>query len=244
MSDSPGQFPQTEERIEQFRQKTGFFLAPSLLFALWFLPVRGLSDAAHHLLAVLGAVVALWVTEAAPLPVTALLGPALCVLAGIGSAKEVFRNFADPIIFLFLGSFLLAEGMLHHGLNRRIAFQVLAWPVVGQSSTRLLAAFAGLTGLISMWVSTTATTAMFFPIGIAILSEMARRQSERTGREVRFTELKFGIGLMLVTAFAASVGGLGTPVGTPPNLIGLGLIEQHLGVRISFFQWTCFGVPM
>jgi len=143
MSDSPGQFPQTEERIEQFRQKTGFFLAPSLLFALWFLPVRGLSDAAHHLLAVLGAVVALWVTEAAPLPVTALLGPALCVLAGIGSAKEVFRNFADPIIFLFLGSFLLAEGMLHHGLNRRIAFQVLAWPVVGQSSTRLLAALVG-----------------------------------------------------------------------------------------------------
>jgi sodium-dependent dicarboxylate transporter 2/3/5 len=85
---------------------------------------------------------------------------------------------------------------------------------------------------------------MMYPIAVALLSGMAQRQSERAGREVRFIELKFGTGLMLVTAFAASVGGLGTPVGTPPNLIGIGLIEQNLKIKISFFQWTCFGVPL
>jgi sodium-dependent dicarboxylate transporter 2/3/5 len=233
-----------EERFERLRQRAGLFLAPIVLLALWFAPLSGLSDAAHHLLAVLGAVVVLWITEAIPLPVTALLGPVLCVVTGIGDAKAVFRSFADPILFLYLGSFLIAEAILHHGLNRRIAFHVLGWRVIGESTGRLLAAFAALTGAISMWISNTATTAMMFPIAVAILAEMARRQSERTGREIHFTQLRFGTGLMLITAFAASVGGLGTPVGTPPNLIGLGLIEQHLGLKITFFQWMCFGTPL
>jgi sodium-dependent dicarboxylate transporter 2/3/5 len=233
-----------EERFEQLRRKAGLFLAPVVLLALWFMPLRGLNEAAHHLLAVLGAVVTLWITEAVPLPVTALLGPVLCVMTGIGDAKAVFRSFADPILFLYLGSFLIAEAILHHGLNRRIAFHVLGWRAVGESPGRLLAAFAGLTGAISMWISNTATTAMMFPIAVAILAEMARRQSENTGRQVHFTQVKLGTSLMLVTAFAASIGGLGTPVGTPPNLVGLGLIEQHLGLKISFFQWMCFGTPL
>jgi sodium-dependent dicarboxylate transporter 2/3/5 len=233
-----------EERFERIRQQTGLLLAPLILLALWFAPLPGLSENAHRLLAILGAVVTLWITESLPLPVTALLGPVLCVLTGIGGAEEVFRSFADPIIFLFLGSFLVAEAMLHHGLNRRIAFQVLALRFVGDSPARLLGAFAVITGFISMWVSNTATTAMMFPIAVAILAEMARRQSESEGRVIHFTQLKFGTGLMLVTAFAASIGGLGTPVGTPPNLIGLGLIDQHLKIQIPFLQWMCFGVPL
>jgi sodium-dependent dicarboxylate transporter 2/3/5 len=234
----------TEERFEQFRQRAGLFLAPLILLGLWFCPLRGLDPAAHRLLAILGAVVILWITEAVPLAITALLGPTFCVLAGIGPAKEVFRGFADPIIFLFLGSFLIAEAMLHHGLNRRIAFQVLGLPFVGGRPARLLAAFAAITGLISMWVSNTATTAMMFPIAVAILSEMSRRRSEQAGRTREFPQMKFGTGLMLVTAFAASIGGLGTPVGTPPNLIGLGLIEQRLGIKVTFLQWMSFGVPL
>jgi sodium-dependent dicarboxylate transporter 2/3/5 len=244
MNPPAARLTQAEERFEQFRQKAGLVLAPVAFIALWFLPISGLSENGHHLLAVLGAVVTLWITEAVPLPVTALLGPTLCVLIGIGPAKEVFRSFADPIVFLFLGSFLIAEAMLHHGLNRRIAFQVLGWRAVAGNPRRLLMAFGALTGLISMWVSNTATTAMMFPIAVAILTEMARRHGERSGVEVNFTQMKFGTGLMLVTAFAASIGGLGTPVGTPPNLIGLGLIEQRLQVEIPFFQWMCFGVPL
>src|SRR5437867_11455307 len=199
---------EAEAEFDRLRQRAGFVCAPILCVAVWWLPIAGLTSAAHHLLAILGLVVVLWITEAIPLPVTALLGPTLCVVAGVSGVKDVFKSFADPIIFLFLGSFLLAEAMLHHGLNRRVAFHVLGWPIIGENPARLLFAFGALTGLISMWVSNTATTAMMFPIGVAILSETARRQSARIGREVRFTELNFGTGLMLVTAFAASVGGL------------------------------------
>jgi sodium-dependent dicarboxylate transporter 2/3/5 len=244
MNEIAARLSASEERFEQFRQQAGLFLAPVILLVLWFAPLRGLDAAAHHLLAILGAVVTLWITEAVPLAVTALLGPTFCVLAGIGSAKDVFRGFADPIIFLFLGSFLIAEAMLHHGLNRRIAFQVLGLPFVGGSPARLLAAFAAITGFISMWVSNTATTAMMYPIAMAILTEMARRQNGKEGHGAHFTQMKFGTGLMLVTAFAASIGGVGTPVGTPPNLIGLVQIEQHLRIQISFFQWMAFGVPL
>jgi sodium-dependent dicarboxylate transporter 2/3/5 len=108
-------------------------------------------------------------TEAIPLAVTAMLGPALCVLLGIGPAKETFRAFADPIIFLFLGSFLIAEAMLRHGLNRRIAFGIMRR--VGTSPARLLVGFGLASGLVSSWVSNTATTAMMFPIALAVLKE-------------------------------------------------------------------------
>ena len=239
-----GQLSAAEERFEKFRKRAGLVLAPVIFAALWFAPLPDLAMGPHRLLAILGLVVTLWVSEGIPLPATALLGPTLCVLAGLGTAKEVFKSFADPIVFLFLGSFLLAEAMLHHGLNRRIAFHILGLPWVGENPQRLLLAFGAITGLISMWISNTATTAMMFPIGVAILSEMAVRQSARSGCTVKFTELRYGTGLMLMAAFASSIGGLATPVGTPPNLIGLGLIQKSLGVKISFFQWMSFGTPL
>src|SRR5688572_28337106 len=111
--------------FEHWRRSVGLVAAQVIFAVLWVVPVAGLSVEAHRLLAVMGAVVALWVTEAIPLAVTAMLGPALCVLLGIGKAKETFRGFADPIIFLFLGSFLIAEAMLRHGVNRRIAFGIM-----------------------------------------------------------------------------------------------------------------------
>jgi sodium-dependent dicarboxylate transporter 2/3/5 len=239
-----GQLSAAEERFERIRQQVGLLLAPGVGLVLWFTPIAGLNEAAHRLLAVLGLTVTLWVTEALPLPATALLGPTLCVLTGITPAKEVFRSFADPIIFLFLGSFLLAEGMLHHGLNRRIAYKILGWPMVSRTPARLLAAFAGLTGFISMWVSNTATTAMMFPIGMALLTGMSSQRKDAAEHRAFVMRHPYATGLMLATAFAASIGGLGTPVGTPPNLIGLGLIEQHLQLRLTFFQWMCFGVPL
>jgi sodium-dependent dicarboxylate transporter 2/3/5 len=219
----------SEERFERWRRSIGLAAAPIIFTVLWMLPIEGLSVAAHRLLAVLGAVVVLWVTEAIPLAVTALLGPAMCVLLGIGAAKETFRAFADPIIFLFLGSFLVAEAMLRHGVNRRIAFGIMRR--VGTSPTRLLIAFAIASGVVSSWVSNTATTAMMFPIALAVLKE-------------RRLPPAFATALMLMTAFAASIGGMGTPVGTPPNLIGLGLIESNLKIKVTFFQWMLFGVPL
>jgi len=244
MEQTAGVVSDREQGFERFRQRAGFFLAPFVFILLCFIPIPGLAPNAHHLLAVLGLVVTLWISEALPLPVTALLGPTLCVVTGIGPAREIFRSFADPIILLYLGGFLLAEAMLAHGLNRRIAVGILSLPAIGKSPRRLLVAFGAITGLISMWVSNTATTAMMYPIALALLAEMARRQSERLGRTVALTEFRYGTALMLITAFAASLGGLGTPVGTPPNLVGIGQIEKSLGVHIGFFDWVLFGLPL
>ena len=244
MSEPASQLTQQEECFERWRRRVGLALAPIIFLVLWWMPLTGLAVNAHRLLAVFGLVVTLWLTEAIPLPVTALLGPTLCVVCGIATDKEMFKGFGHPIIFLFMGSFLLAEAMLHHGLNRRIAFQILALPWVGENPTRVRWAFVGITGFLSMWISNTTAAAMMMPIGLSILCEMARRQSEREGREVRFTDLKYGTGLMLAAAFAASIGGMATPVGTPPNLITLGFIEESQGLKITFFQWMAFGAPL
>jgi sodium-dependent dicarboxylate transporter 2/3/5 len=160
-----------EERFERLRKRVGWYLAPMVLVVLWFIPFPGLSVPARHLLAIVGMALTLWMSEAIPLAATALLAPSLCVLAGLGSAREVFKPFSDPVIFLFMGSFMMGEAMLKHGLNRRFAFTLLAMPWVGASPTRLYAAFAGITAVISMWVSNAATTAMMLPIGLSILAE-------------------------------------------------------------------------
>ena len=215
MNEPASQLTRQEERFDRWRRRVGLPLAPIVFLVLWWVPLAGLPVNAHRLLAVFGLVVTLWLTEAIPLAVTALLGPTLCVVCGIATDKEMFKSFGHPIIFLFLGSFLLAEAMLHHGLNRRIAFQILGLRWVGERPTRVLWAFAGISGFLSMWISNTTAAAMMLPIGVAILSEMARRQSDREGREVRFTDLKYGTGLMLAAAFGASIGGMATPVGTP-----------------------------
>lgn len=244
MEEQAGAISAAEDRFDWWRRRLGLVLTPAVFLALWFCPAGAISPEAHRLLAVFGLVIWLWLTEAIPLAVTALLGPALCVVFGVCGEKEAFRGFGNPILFLFVGSFLLAEAMMHHGLNRRVAMGILRLPWVGRSPARIVAAFALIVWGLSMWISNTSATAMMFPVALAILTEMARRRSEQLGRPVSVPELRYGTGLMLATAFAASIGGMATPIGTPPNLIGLGLIEGSLGTKISFFQWMTFGVPL
>jgi sodium-dependent dicarboxylate transporter 2/3/5 len=230
---------EAEERFERLRRTAGWFGAPLVLLILWLLPIPGLSPEAHRLFAIVGMAMTLWVTEAIPLAATALLAPALCVLAGLGPARDVFKPFADPIIFLFIGSYMIGEAMLKHGLNRRFAFAILGLPWVGESPLRLYAAFGGITAAISMWVSNMATTAMMLPIGLSILSELGARQGVANPRST-----PFAAGMMLMTAFAASVGGVATPVGTPPNLIGIAAVERILGIKVTFFEWMHVGLPV
>jgi sodium-dependent dicarboxylate transporter 2/3/5 len=239
-----GRISAAEERFDFWRKRAGLFAAPVVFAILWWAPFQALDAPAHRLFAIFGLVVTLWISEAIPLPVTALLGPSLCVVCGVTGEKEVFRSFGNPILFLFLGSFLLAEAMLYHGLNRRIAFTILGVRSVARSPARVLAAFGTATALLSMWISNTTAAAMMFPIALAILSEMARRKSETAGREIGIAGLDYSVGLMLVTAFAASIGGMATPVGTPPNLIGMGFVENTLGHELTFFQWMTFGAPL
>lgn len=220
------------------RRIVGSFLAPAAFLALLLLPLPALSPEAHRLAAVMGAVVVLWVTEALPLPVTALLGAAACVVLAVAPAKEVFAPFADPLMFLFIGAFILARGIFLHGLDRRVAYAVLSLPWVGARPARILLAFGAATALISAWISNTATTAMMFGIGLSILAALQSRTSAGA------IDPRYPTALMLMTAFAASIGGLATPVGTPPNLIGIGFIRSQLGVEVPFFRWMLIGVPI
>jgi sodium-dependent dicarboxylate transporter 2/3/5 len=227
-----------EEAFNRRRRTIGLFAAPIVFVALLAAPL-GLATPAHRMAAVLGAVVVLWVSEALPLAVTALLGPVLAVVLQVAPARQVFAPFADPIIFLFIGSFILAQAMFVHGVDRRIAYTALSLRGVSTSPTRILLVYGGVCAVLSMWMSNTATTAMMFPIGLSILAHLTRNAGAAQQAQVR----QFGLALMLMTAFAASVGGLGTPVGTPPNLIGIGMLEQLAGVDVPFFTWMLIGVP-
>jgi sodium-dependent dicarboxylate transporter 2/3/5 len=211
---------------------------------LWFIPMPGLSAPAHALSAIISWVVVWWIGEPVPIPVSAILGAVLCILAGVGDVKTVMAPFAEPTIFLFLGSFILARAMSVHALDRRFAYGIMSMGWIKDRSWRILFAFGAIAAFISMWVSNTATTAMMLPIGIGIVAAMADMLEKKTGRKTEPARLRFATAMMLMAAYASSAGGIGTPVGTPPNLIGIAMIEKFAGVKIPFFQWMLFAVPM
>ena len=226
-----------EEQFNRRRRTVGLFTAPVVLLGLLLAPLP-VSDPAHRLAAILAMMVVLWVTEALPLAITALIGPLLTIVLQVAPARSAFAPFADPIIFLFIGSFMLAEAMFVHGLDRRIAYGALSARLVGGSPARILLVYGFVACAISMWISNTATTAMMFPIGLSIVSHLTE------GREREQGSRNFALAMMLMAAFGASIGGIGTPIGTPPNLIGIGMLSRIAGVEISFFQWMTLGVPL
>jgi len=228
-----------EEQFNRRRRSAGMVLAPVVFFGLWLAPLGGLDAPAQSMAAVMGLVVVLWLSEAMPLAVTAMLGPTLAIVLGVAPARQALAPFADPIIFLFIGSFMLAQAMFVHGVDRRIAYTALSLPSVATSPFRILLVYAGTCALLSMWISNTATTAMMFPIGLSIIAHLSRGAR---GRQEPLR--KFALALMLVTSFAASIGGMGTPVGTPPNLIGIGMLEHIVGADITFFAWMALAVPI
>jgi sodium-dependent dicarboxylate transporter 2/3/5 len=233
-----------ELHFERMRRTAGLFAGPALFAVLLALPIPGLPVPAARLAALLAWVLTWWITEAVPIPVASILGPALAVVLGVGSAAEMFAPFGDPIVFLFLGGFVLAEAMFATGLDRRFAYAILARRWVGSSSTRILAAFAVATAGLSAWLSNTATTAMLYPIALSVLAALSRLLERASGSPVDATRLRFGTSLMLTIAWASSIGGIVTPVGTPPNLVVLGQLEQLAQVRIPFFQWMLVGGPI
>ncbi len=234
----------TEERFERWRHTVGLFLAPPAALVVLLVPMPGLSVEAHRLAAIIAWVIIWWITEAVPIPITALMGAVMCVVFGVAGAKTVFAPFADPTIYLFFGSFVLARAMSVHGLDRRFAYRLMSIRWVGSSSARILFMYGAIAAFLSMWISNTATTAMMFPIGVGIVYAMAEMMARSTGHQVDPRRLRYGTGMMLMAAYAASAGGIGTPVGTPPNLIGLAMIEKLLHVKIQFFQWMLIAVPL
>jgi len=227
--------PAPPTRFDQLRRNTGIVLAPTLFVLILLVPIPGLSMEAHRLAAVMTLVIILWVTEVVPLPVTALFGPALAVVLGVAPAREAFAPFADPLIFLFIGSFIIAQAIFVHRLNERIAYGVMSWKIIGAHPGRILIAYGCMAAVISAWMSNTATAAMLLPVGLSLLAFM-----ESEGN----VSPRYGVALMLVMAYGCSLGGLATIVGTPPNVIAVGMLSEFAGVEITFLEWMTFGVPI
>jgi solute carrier family 13 (sodium-dependent dicarboxylate transporter), member 2/3/5 len=228
-----------EGRLLRLRTISGLVFAPLTFAIILCLPLPTLTPAAHRLAAVMAAVIVLWITEAIPLPLTALVGAALCVLLQVATAKEVFVPFADPLIFLFIGAFILARAVFLHRLDRRLAFGILSLPWIGNRPIRILVAFGAVTAFISAWVANAATTAMMYAIAMSIINYLF--DPERPGGPL--VSRAYATGLLLMTTFASSVGGLATPVGAAPNMIGMGFIRDVLEIDFSFLAWCAVGAP-
>ncbi len=238
--ESQSKMTEAEEKFDRNRKTLGWFLGPALGLLVYFTPIEGLKPAGHMLMAIMTFVATWWICEPVPIPVTSLIGPVLAVLLGVAPVKAAFAPFADPLIYLFMGSFMLATAMMSHGLDKRFAYAILSMSWVGSSPTRILLAVGLVTALLSGWVSNTATTAMMYPISLGLLMAI-KDMYKANGEDLDLNTYKYATGLMLMTAYASSVGGVLTPVGTPPNIIMMGFLEKLANVKITFFQWMVWG---
>jgi len=214
----------------------GLFLGPLLLAACLLTdPPAGLSETAWRTVGMAAMMAVWWSTEAIPIPATSLLPVLLIPLLGIDSLAKATAPYANPTIFLFLGGFLLGLAMQRWNLHKRIALATLL--AVGNQPSRQIAGFMIATAFISMWVSNTATSIMMLPIGLSVIGLLtegsAREQSER-----------FATALLLGIAYAASVGGIATLIGTPPNALLAAFLRENHDVHIGFGQWMLLGVPV
>lgn len=216
--------------------RIGLWLGPAWLLLSLLAPApSGMSSAAWSCAGMTLFMATWWATEAVPMPVTSLLPLVLVPALGIGSLGTASAAYANPIVFLFLGGFLLAIAMQRWNFHRRIAIRVLL--LVGQEPRRQVAGFMIATGFISMWVSNTATAVMMLPIGISVIDRLAGTQDEK---EVA----RYATALLLAIAYAASIGGVATLIGTPPNALLAGYLSDRHGIHISFAEWMAVGLPI
>jgi sodium-dependent dicarboxylate transporter 2/3/5 len=218
------------------RARVGLLLGAAAFALLLLLPApAGLSDAGWRTAAVAVLMAIWWVTEPIPIPATAMLPLALFPALGIGSIGDAASPFANPLIFLFLGGFMLAQAMQDTGLPRRIALESVR--LFGTGPGPVIAGIMGASAFLSMWVSNTATALMMLPLGLSLI-ELLPGDSDDPGRQ------RFGTALMLGIAYACSIGGMATLIGTPPNAFLAGFMLESYGVSIGFAQWMLLGVPL
>ncbi|MFQ5677830.1 MAG: SLC13 family permease [Gemmatimonadota bacterium] len=233
------------------RRRLGLFAGPAGLLLFLAVPApAGLEPGAWHIAGV-GALMAVWwLTEAVPIPATSLLPLLLFPLLGGGSIGEAAAPYANPVIFLFLGGFLIALAMQRWKLHRRVALHILRW--AGSRPAGLVAGFMVASAFLSLWVSNTATTMMMAPIGLSVIGLLERDggaprrlEEEEPGAAVAARERRnFGTALMLGIAYAASLGGIGTLIGTPPNAFLAGFLLETHGVDVGFARWMLIGLPV
>jgi len=231
-----------EPQAERFprHRLIGLIAGPLVALALLLSPApEGLPQAGWWTAAV-GTLMAIWwMTEALPLAVTALLPLVLFPLIGVQSIDATTPAYAHPLIFLFLGGFLLARALHLWGLDRRLALTVLR--LVGPSPRVMIAGLMGVTAFLSMWVSNTATAMVMLPIGQSVVLALARGERDSNGATPSKT---VGPALLLGIAYGATIGGMGTIIGTPPNALFAAYMAESQGIEISFLRWMLIGVPL
>ncbi|MFT5667419.1 MAG: sodium-dependent dicarboxylate transporter 2/3/5 [Vicingaceae bacterium] len=218
------------------KKNIGLLLGP-LCFILihFFVHPEGLSEHGRSVLGITLWISIWWVTEAIPIEMTALLPIILFPLSGALSLKETGAAYGHKFIFLFVGGFILAIAIEKWQLHKRIALHIIK--IIGTSLINIMLGFMLSTALLSMWISNTATTVMMLPIGMAVIAQLSDRNTLKK-------DTPFGKALMLSIAYSASIGGMATLIGTPPNLIFAGVIQEFYGIEISFLQWFTFGLPI
>jgi len=218
------------------RQTAGFILGPLLFLVFQLVPVFP-SDGVANMAAIAGLMVVLWITEALPLAATALLPLVLFPLMGITSGKEVASVYTNSTIFLFIGGFILALSMQRWNLHTRIALRIIGW--FHGSAMFMVLGFMVTAAFLSMWISNTATATMLLPIGLAVYTRAAENLNQADGQRL-ITAMMLGI------AYSCSIGGVGTLIGTPPNLAMQRIFEISFPAapEIAFAQWLLFAFPL
>ena len=225
-----------EKRDRSLSRAIGMAAGPILFAIVLLIPApSSVPEQAWSVVALIAWMIAWWVTEAVPIAVTSLLPALLPPLLGVLTPKEATEPYAEPVIFLMLGGFMIAVAIEQWGLHKRFAWGIMA--AVGPSPGRLLLGIMLATAFLSMWISNTATVMMMVPLGIAITTQFATQESSKRG-------LGFSAALMLGIAFAGSAGGMGTLIGSPPNAIFAGVAKESLGRSIGFGEWFIFALPV
>lgn len=219
-------------------KRVGLFGGPiAFLIILIFFHPEGLSQPANAVLASAVWVAIWWITEAIPIAATALLPIVLFPITGGLGTQATTSSYGHRYIFLYIGGFFLAIAIEKWNLHKRIALNIIHF--IGTNVTSIILGFMIATAFLSMWISNTATAVMMLPIGMAIIAQL--RDNPQT---IENENLNFGKALMLAIAYSASIGGMATLIGTPPNLVLAGIVTKMYKIEITFFQWFKFGLPI
>lgn len=216
--------------------KIGLFLGPLLFFIVLSLPQELISQKADAVIAVALWMVIWWVTEAVSISVTALLPLLLFPILKIMPIGDVGANYGSPIVFLFFGGFVMALALEKVNLHKRIALNIIR--LTGTTANRVVLGFMIATAVLSMWISNTASTVVMLPIAMSVINLLIADADGFTKRDQNFA-----LSVMLGIAFSANAGGIATVIGTPPNSVLIGLLENEYQIEISFLKWMVIGLP-
>ncbi len=220
-------------------KKIGLFIGPALfLMLLQFSPPSpALSENAWRVIAMAVFMLVWWVTEAVPLAITSILPIILLPMLGVMDSKAAAAPYANPVVYLFMGGFMIALAMERWNLHRRIALNIVR--ITGTNANGIVLGFMLATAGLSMWISNTATTVMMLPIALSVIDLLKKSGEALSEKGIRF----FALSMMLGIAYAANIGGTATIIGTPPNVVFAGFIQETYQMEVSFASWMSFGLP-